>query len=161
VAQPPSRARYSHGVEFDEKLIELLNRAMPVGDLVTEEVEADAAAHLRAEALAEIAAPDLETVMIGSVGGLTAEFHGVAGYEEAWADWLRPFETYSSSVEEIRQAPDGRLVVITRQWATPRGSTGEVENEGTAVLTFRDGKLSRVEFYLDRAQALRVAGLEP
>jgi ketosteroid isomerase-like protein len=148
-------------VEFDEKLIESLMRAMPVGDLVTEEVDADAAAHARAEALAEVAAPDLETVMVGSVGGLTAEYRGVAGYEEAWADWMQPFETYSSRVEEIREAPGDRLVVVTRQWATPRGSTGEVENEGTGVLTFRDGKLSRVEFYLDRAEALRATGLEP
>jgi ketosteroid isomerase-like protein len=148
-------------VQFDEELIESLMRAMPVGDLVTDEVDGDAAARVRSEALAEFAAPDLETVMIGSVGGLTAEYRGIEGYQQAWADWLAPFESYSSRVEEVREAPADRLVVVTRQRATPRGSTGEVENEGTGVLSLRDGKLSRVEFYLDRVEALRAAGLEP
>jgi ketosteroid isomerase-like protein len=146
-------------VEFDDELIDALMRAMPIGDLVTDEVGWEEAAEPRLAVLAEIAAPDLTTAMVGSAGGLAGEFHGLAGYRQAWADWLAPFAAYTSTFESIREAPGDRLVVLTRQRARPRDSTAEVETDGAAALTFRAGKLSRVEFHLDRGAALRSAGL--
>jgi ketosteroid isomerase-like protein len=143
-------------VEFDKQLIEALMGAMPLGDLLP---DGEPATEARAAALAEIAADDLETVMVASEGGLTSEFHGRSGFEQAWADWLSPFDAYSSSLEEILEAPGDRLLVITRQRATPKGTTAAIESRAAAVLQFRDGRLARVEFHLDPAAARRAAGL--
>ena len=52
------------------------------------------------------------------------------------------------------------MVVFLRQLARPKGATAEVENMGAAVLWTRGGKLSRIEFHIDRAVALRAAGIE-
>jgi ketosteroid isomerase-like protein len=144
-------------VEFDEHLIAALMGAMPLGDLVP---GGDEAARTRAAALTKIAADDLLTVMVGSEGGLTSEFHGRSGFEQAWADWLSPFDAYSSSLEEVLEAPDDRLVVITHQSARPKGTTAAIESQAAAVLQFRDGRLTRVEFHLDPTAARRAAGLE-
>lgn len=144
-------------MEFDEALISSLMRAMPLGDLVPGSDEARSA---RASALADVAGNELVTVMVGSEGGLTSQFRGVEGFEQAWADWLSPFDAYSSALEEIREAPDDRLVVITRQTATPKGSGAAIESQAAGVLEFRGGRLQRVEFHLDPAAAMRAAGLE-
>ena len=51
------------------------------------------------------------------------------------------------------------MVIFLRQIARPKGATAEVENMGAAVVWTRGGKLSRIEFHIDRAVAIRAAGL--
>ena len=45
------------------------------------------------------------------------------------------------------------------QRGRPRGSEAVVEERSWQVTTFRDGVVTRVEAFLDRAQALEAAGL--
>jgi ketosteroid isomerase-like protein len=52
------------------------------------------------------------------------------------------------------------VLVLVRAFGRLEGSQGEVENTSASVWTVREGKIARVEFYIDRAEALKAAGLE-
>jgi ketosteroid isomerase-like protein len=109
-------------------------------------------------AIERIAAPDLESVMIGPDQSFRAEYRGVAGLIEGWSDWLSPYESFRMEVEDLIESGDV-LVTCVRQFGTPTGGGPEVEAESAAVWWLRDDRLVRVEFHLDRQAAMRVAGL--
>lgn len=119
----------------------------------------EAIARLRA-ALERIADSTLEVAMIGPDPAFRQDFEGIDGFVEAWLDWLSPFSTFRMELDDVIERED-RLVTLVRQYATPVGGSVEIENVGAAIWWFRDGRLARVEFHLDRDAALRSAGLEP
>jgi ketosteroid isomerase-like protein len=133
-----------------------LAEAFPAGDWVVAMSDEDALAR-RLDALRELASPDLETAMVGP-GGFTGTFRGVDGFREAWADWLRPFETYEVEIEEIRDAGE-RVIALAHHTATTHESDAPMREAVAAVMTFRKGRLTRIEFNLDRDAAIRSAGL--
>ena len=108
--------------------------------------------------LAELAWPNFEVVMVGPMPTARIEYRGVGGLIEAWTDWASPYERYEMQVESIEEAGDRALVVI-HQAATPTGATAAMENTAAALFTFRDGRLSSIEFHLDADLARREAGL--
>ena len=142
-------------MELTESLLEKLLSALPVGDDVCADWPQ------RAEAMREIAEPDLVTAMIAEEGGLQQEFHGADGYRDAWADWLDAFDSYRVEVEALHQTPDGLILALTRQWATPKGTAAGIEGKGAAVIWFSGERIERIEFHLDEATAFRAAGLDP
>lgn len=143
-------------MELDEQLINTLLQAMPIGDIPTDD-EADMAR--RTEILATIASPELEVSFVASGGAFHGDFHGLEGYRDGWRDWLQAFGRCRIELEEVREWPDG-LVVLTRQTLTPKGTDASMESDAAAVLTFENDKLQRIEFHLDRDSALRAAGLD-
>ena len=62
-------------------------------------------------------------------------------------------------VEDVIDAGDGRVVVLTRDHARPKGTDAEVSFTGAPVWTMRDGKVARIEFYWSREEALKAAAL--
>lgn len=109
-------------------------------------------------AIERVAAPDLESVMIGPDVSFRAEYRGVSGLVEGWADWLSPYESFRMEVEELIESGDV-LVTFVRQFGTPIGGGPELEASAAAVWWLRDNRLVRVEFHLNREAALRSAGL--
>jgi SnoaL-like protein len=109
-------------------------------------------------AISEIAHPDLETVMVAPAGDPTIR-NGVAGYIALWTDWVGAFDRFVlEEVDEPRV--NGDVVVnFVRQRGTLAGSEAEVVAEGAAVWFFRQGRLARIEFHLERDAALRAAGM--
>ena len=93
-------------------------------------------------------------------GGITAGGRGIEGLYAGWRDWLRPWETYWSEVEDFVDAGEDRVVVLTRDHGRVRGSDAEVENVGASVWTLREDKVARIEFFLNRDEALKAVGLE-
>ena len=97
----------------------------------------------------------------------TAVFHGlsseprqgVAGLRQAWLDWMEPWETYRAEIESIRATTAGRVLVFSRDFGRRPGAETEVELKGSAVWTVRGGRVARAEFFTDRADAERVAGV--
>ena len=87
------------------------------------------------------------------------ERQGAAGLREIWLDWLEPWESYRAGVEDLIDAGAGRVVVLTRDHACPRGLSAEVDFLGAPIWTVRDGKIARIEFYFNRAEGLEAAGL--
>ena len=85
--------------------------------------------------------------------------HGLSELATAWREWMRPWEAYRTEVEGFVDAGEDRVVVLVRDYGRLRGSANEVETVGGAVWTVRDGRIARIEFFLDRRKALEAAGL--
>jgi ketosteroid isomerase-like protein len=67
-----------------------------------------------------------------------------------------------TTVRDYELLPAGdRVVALTRIYSRGLGGDPEVEFRGAHTMTFRDGKVVRWRLYLDRAEALTDAGLDP
>jgi hypothetical protein len=88
-----------------------------------------------------------------------AAYSGLDGLRAAWLDWLLPWESYYAGVEDVIDADDGRVLVLTNDHACPKGASAEVTFLGAPLWTVRDGKVSCIEFYWNRAEGLAAAGL--
>ena len=110
------------------------------------------------EATADLLTPDFECVFVREDVGRST-YIGLEGLRAAWLDWLEPWDSYLAGVEDVIDAGAGRVVVLTRDHARPKGATAEVDFLGAPIWTVRDGKLARIEFYFNRAEGLAAAGL--
>lgn len=109
-------------------------------------------------ALTDAVTADFECDLVrDDVGRVT--FFGIDGLRTAWVDWLSPWESYDAVIEDVIDANEGRVLVLTRDHACPKGAEGEVYFAGAPVWTVRDGRVARVEFYFDRAEGFAAAGL--
>jgi ketosteroid isomerase-like protein len=101
--------------------------------------------------------PDVESVRPGLPDGET--YTGVNGLRDMWLEWLAPWATYRVEAEDLIDLGD-RGLVLAHVFGRLEGSQAEVKNTVASVFTVRDRKIARVEFYLDRAEALKAVGLE-
>ena len=104
------------------------------------------------------AEPDFDVVMVGPQYVPQREFKGLDGFVEAWRDWTSPFESYRVDVDEMIDAGD-QVVSLVTMTGTTRTGGAEITAPGAAVWTLVDDRLTRVEFHLDQDAALRAAGL--
>jgi ketosteroid isomerase-like protein len=86
--------------------------------------------------------PDVETIQV----------RGATGLREGWRDWLEPWETYRGDIEEITEAGDDVIVTARVEARAHRGGV-RFEQLSAVVLTFTDGRVGRIRFYLDSADA--------
>lgn len=103
--------------------------------------------------------PDFVCVFVREDVG-RSEHPGLGGLREAWLDWLQPWDNYWPGVEEVIDAGNGRVVVLTRDRAGLRDSEREVSFAGAPVWHVRDGRVARIEFYWSRDEGLKAVGLE-
>jgi ketosteroid isomerase-like protein len=99
---------------------------------------------------------DFESVAV--VLGQTRTYAGVEGLRRNWLDWLEPWVSYRTAIDELIDAGD-RVVLLLRDHGRREGMDKEVEVIGASICTIRDGKLARWEDYPDREVALKAAGL--
>jgi ketosteroid isomerase-like protein len=115
-----------------------------------------------ATALAETVAPlfhdDFEADFEDWTPGERIRFAGLEGLRAAWLDWLDPWESYRTEIEDVIDAGD-KVVVLARDYGRRPGMAAEVSVVAGAVWTFREGKIAKTAFYLDRSQAFEAAGL--
>ena len=75
-------------------------------------------------------------------------------------DWFGAWEDYRTVPEEILDGSDDTVVMCARESARGKGSGIEMRSRRVfGVFQLRDGKVVRQQAYLDRAEALRAAGL--
>ena len=103
-------------------------------------------------------APEFEASFVRADVG-RATYVGLDGLRAAWLDWLAPWVSYRTEIEDVIDAGEGRVVVLTRDYACPKGATAEVYFVGAPVWTVRNGKVACIEFYWNRAEGLAAAGL--
>jgi ketosteroid isomerase-like protein len=92
--------------------------------------------------------------------GLAAGGAGIDGLLAAWREWLSPWETYWTEVEDFLDVSEDRVLVLIRDHGRLAGSDSEIESVSASVWTLRDGKIARIEFFSSRSQALKAVGLE-
>jgi ketosteroid isomerase-like protein len=102
--------------------------------------------------------PDFELLpaMSGFAG---VSFQGREGVERYFAELAAVWEEFRVLGEDFRDLGD-RVLVLMRIEGRGRGSGVTVVGRQAFISDFRDGKTARVRSYLDRADALRDAGLE-
>ncbi len=110
-----------------------------------------------AEAIAPMFHGDCEIVSLGGPEGELTKI-GVAGLRAALRDWLIPWATYWSEVEAVDLGE--RVLLVSRDHGSLPGTAQEVKLTSGEVLSVRDGKIIRVEFYVDLGDAYRAVGLE-
>jgi ketosteroid isomerase-like protein len=75
--------------------------------------------------------------------------------ERFLSEWLDVWDDYEVGVEDVLAAPDGRVISLI--WH--RGKGLAMEMEMAQIASLRDGKITRLDNYDDRAEALEAAGL--
>jgi len=112
-------------------------------------------------ALAQVLHPDIEWDATRTpVEDLRGMYHGFKDVAEWWRRWLEAWDTVEIDAPELIDAGDRVFMWIERQRMRGRGSGIEVDAPPYAwVITFRDGKITRMAMYLDRREALKAAGL--
>jgi ketosteroid isomerase-like protein len=100
--------------------------------------------------------PDPEASWVG-VDEVYRGHEGLARYMQSVYE---AFEDYRPEVEEILDLGDERVLTLAIEHGRGRGSGAEVQANKTAHLwTFRNGKATQLDLYLDRARAREAAGL--
>jgi ketosteroid isomerase-like protein len=84
-------------------------------------------------------------------------FHGPAGVVSEARRWEEIWSDYRFDVEDLIGAGD-KVVLLYHQVGRAKGSGIDVEERAGWVYTLREGKITRVEMFQDRATALRAAG---
>jgi ketosteroid isomerase-like protein len=108
-----------------------------------------------ADALGDLVHPHVECVAVWREGRV---YRGVDGMREMWRDWLEPWETYYSELDDLIDADD-RVVVFAHDRARLPEVDREVGIIAGSVWELRNGRVTRVEFFRDRAETLAAAGL--
>ena len=113
------------------------------------------------EALLEVAHPNVEWHPAG-VRALTGDDAGVYRGHDGMRQMFREVDEEFSAVEvelsEVRDLGE-RFLAIGRFHVRGRESEAEVTSPLGAVADFADGKVLRVQTYLDHAEALEAVGL--
>jgi ketosteroid isomerase-like protein len=86
-------------------------------------------------------------------------YHGIAGVERFLNEWLAVWDDYEMRVDDVFAARDGRVVSLIHHQGKGRESGLALDMEMAQIATVCDGKITRLDNYDDRAQALEAAGL--
>jgi ketosteroid isomerase-like protein len=103
-------------------------------------------------------APDMEVAFVTPAVGAT-EYRGLEGFLEGWGDWMDPWASFQVRIEEFHDGGDYVVVFVTLSGQTEHDGV-RIEQPAAAVLAVSDGLIRRVEFHLDRREALAAAGLD-
>lgn len=86
------------------------------------------------------------------------EYRGHAGFGRWLEDWAAAWSEFSTEPEEFLDTGD-YVVMVFRMRATGRTSGVAVERQDAMVFEVRNGKIARLDYYNDREEALKAAGL--
>jgi uncharacterized protein len=102
--------------------------------------------------------PDIE--LHGTAGGLTegSVWRGPKQIRDFFEQDAEAWDERRLEAEEFIDAGD-RVVVLVREFRRGRGSGVELEADTAVVFEVRDGRVVRIQGYMDRAEALEAAGL--
>ena len=108
------------------------------------------------EAPFEFYAPDIEWDASRGMLGAGVVYHGHDGVRENFRDLFTAFSSIDFEVEEIVET-GGHVLATIRESYVGRMSEVEVDRKHYAVWSFEEGKITRLQVFLDRDQALEAA----
>ena len=100
--------------------------------------------------------PEVESVAVWQGG---ATHTGIEGFRRLWLDWLEPWATYHTYVDQLIDA-GGCVVALARDRGERPDVQGEFDIMAGSTWEIRDGKVVRVVFYGNREDALAAAGIQ-
>jgi hypothetical protein len=129
-----------------ERLLTALAPAMPGAEFKVSEESLTA----MIDAIRPLTSEDLTVVM--QAFDVERSFDTVEGMRDAWLDWIEPWETLAFRFEEVQEVGENVLTPAMQVGVT-RHDRIEVEQPSAAVWKFKDDRLHRIEFHLDRRAA--------
>jgi ketosteroid isomerase-like protein len=112
-----------------------------------------------AAAFAPVLAPDFRCAAHGYLEGDGETFEGLEGLRYLWLEWLSPWASYRTEIEDLVDLGE-RVLVLVRDFGTRTGEEHEIADSAAAIWTVREGELSEIRFCAERATAFRIVGLE-
>jgi ketosteroid isomerase-like protein len=110
------------------------------------------------QTMARLLDPDFVSIK-HSPGAEPEIAHGLDGLRAGWLDWLAPWASYRTEIEEMIDLED-RIVSVICDYGRREPDAQEVALKSAVVWTVRDGRIARAEFYDGgRDEALKAAGL--
>jgi ketosteroid isomerase-like protein len=144
--------------EESMSLIRSMYDMLPAGDFAALAGDEEAMGEVMT-ALERIVNPEVEVSLFGpSYTQIRETRRGIDGFAVLWRDWLRPFHSYRIEPEEMIDLGD-RVLVLTRAIARVESDSPEIKNAGATIFGVRDGRVTTVDSFLDREEALEAAGL--
>jgi len=108
-------------------------------------------------AIAPLMHPDFECIAVTKIEG-EQRYRGLAGLRTLWLDWLEPWESYRTVIDDVIDVGDD-VVVVVRDFGRRAGVSTEIGLQGATIWTVIDKKVSRAQFFASREQALEAVGL--
>ena len=102
-------------------------------------------------------AEDVVFVRSGPDGG---EYHGRGGLAAAWRDFLGAWDDFRIEGERAVPGGDGTYVLLLRLHGRGKGSHLAIAQDVANLVQTRDGRITRLEMFWDRDEALRAAGAD-
>lgn len=109
------------------------------------------------EAIAEMAHPDVE-VHDWPEAADPQVYRGPSAIQDAREEWSKAWESVRAEPIDFVEAGE-RVLVVLRTIARGKGSSIDVAMETFGVYTFRDGRISKLQYFTDRESALDAAGM--
>jgi ketosteroid isomerase-like protein len=142
-----------------QKNVELVRRFLPAPDVdLAQLFRDDAIWAATSEGLSDLVHPDFKCLQ-SWIGAEPTTYPGPDGLRDAWLDWLTPWATYRTEIQDVIDCGE-RVLVLVLDFGRREGTTDEIKLFGSAVWTVRDGKIAQRGFYPDRTEAFNAAGLE-
>jgi ketosteroid isomerase-like protein len=88
-----------------------------------------------------------------------ATYHGYEGVRRWMAEIDRQFDDWTVSIDEFRDASEGRLLALGTVHVRGRSSGVSFEQPMALLLAFAEGRLIELRTIPDHAQGLEAAGL--
>jgi ketosteroid isomerase-like protein len=85
--------------------------------------------------------------------------YGHAGVRHVFNAIFEGFEKFRIATEELHDIDEERVLAVVNIVATGKLSGLRTENSGGHIFWFREGRITRVQLYLDPAEAREAAGL--
>jgi ketosteroid isomerase-like protein len=137
---------------MSEENVEIVRRGLETLRKAVERRDFDAAFD------SDVTADDVEWIPSRSFPGPNS-YRGRDGVSAYMRTWAENFDHLSFEIERLIDAPDDRVVALIHQRASGKGSGVPVEMQLAAVYALKDGRVIRIQNYLDPAEALEAAGL--
>jgi ketosteroid isomerase-like protein len=104
-----------------------------------------------------LVSPEVE--LLGTSGGLSdgSVAHGIEAVRQTFELWDEDWET-ELSPQEFVDAGD-QVVLLQHELRRGRGSGVEVEADTAVLYDLRDGRIVRIQGFMDQTNALAAAGL--
>jgi ketosteroid isomerase-like protein len=101
-----------------------------------------------------------DVVLEAPAGIRGGTFRGRETVSEWFADWLRIFDwNVHTDLREIAEVGDDGVLIVAVSRGRGRGSGVEAEETFAWLYRLREGKITRMDGYLSREEALQAAGL--
>ena len=113
-----------------------------------------------AEAVVAFADPDFEMTTPATLASEPDTYRGHEGIRRYFGSFSDVMEGVRLVGREFIPAGDDRVLVDTTMHARGRATGIETEQRAFLIWTLRDGRVTRLQTFADREEALEAAGLE-